>query len=1030
MLGAVELWCDGVPLRLTRQEATVLAMLVAADDQGVPRSELVDALWDEAPERDLLSPILSRLRRHLLPGGLTVNRGMDGVGHRLVPGDTGSSDTTIDLARFVGLVEVAERALDGDVPAMASRSLRRAAALWRGLPFGTSRTAGTPARLRRAADRLWTYRTRLLRAWARVGLRTETHEVLGWLGSGDTLSEAADHEPDEDVWLLTVVRAIAEGATAEAERLVDARRRTTGRYDDDLVARAFALLHRAERGVPIRSRPSVSAEHAPGGALDIAVAQLTSASPDPDRGLVAVEGSEDGLLVRCRSAADAAGALLAVGLGASPLADLAARLHTFALRDRAVGAVSSAVAGDLDAAEPDPEQVAALLDRVARRSPVLVVLGADLDAAARTLLARCRARRVAVVVAGARATLRGRPRPAPSDADTVWACGAAVVEDGEHINSVVVAQVLEQLDPTLDAEAALASSVAADLVTADHDGFRFVDHGARRVALRELWSNPGRAREWHLAAYRVLAARVPPSGRAADHAWRARPLLTDDDVARIHLTAARRYVEEHQGERAVAIASRGLELAGSSELRFSLLMCQGDAHHDGGRMGLAATTYRSAVETAPTALQRAEAVLRLARRWSDPGRVDPELVALLRAARDGLPDDGAHQALDLRLRAHLAHKTTMALHDPDPAEAVDDVRRILDAVGPEVDAEAACDVLVECRWTLFDHAPPSATRAISRELEKRSVEAASLHYRWEALVCGIVDDLRLGAMDAARRATERHRDIVERHAHGLGPWLAPTLDTLFDIWDGRLDDAERRLGRQDTSAFADDADSLRQTWLGQQFWLRREQGRSADLLSAATGQQVARRHYFPVWSAGTALLLADVGLTSAALDQVDAALAQVGGIGGLPQHGWRVPTLALLAETVDVVAGPARGLDAGDGADRARRLAAELDEALSLHDGEVVLAGWPTVLLGPVARFRAQLALVLGRPQDVPALLEQVRPATLSPHQRAWLRAVEARAAAVSGAEQEARGLAAAAVALANYTGGGLLRTVATALSG
>lgn len=1033
VLGAVELRSDGRPVHLSRQEATVLSLLVAAEGHEVPRSELMDALWGAAPDRDLLSPVLSRLRRRLVPGGLTISRGVEGVGHRLVPGPS-QACATVDAQRLTGLVEQAERALDGDDPATAARLARRAAELWRGRPFGLPAPSSAPARLRRAAERLEAHRRRSLRAWARAGLRTETHDLLLHDATADVAS-AGDAEGD--LWLLTVVRALASGGADQVEKLVDFRRRTTGRYDDDLVARAFGLLRLAERGVPIRSRGTGrGGGRLQGGPIDAVVDQLTAETPLRERAVLRAEGAPDVLVARYGAAADATGAVLAAATGPAPLAALARRLQTFVLRDRGLRVDPRRVVDDLDAAETDPlvDDVAALLDRVAARHRVLVVAPEIDEATAQALLDRCRSRRVAVVCPGDRVSSAGRrPELAPSarpDRDTwaTWACAAAVIEDGERIDPVLVHHVLDDAETGSEVESALAAAVADRFVVAEEAGFRFADEDARREALRLLWSDPPRARALHRAAYRVLAqGLVPHPARLAEHAWRSRPLLSDAEVAHVHLVAARELRERGEGNRAVALVDRGLALTAEDDLQFGLLLCRGDAHHAAGRMDLAAQAFRDALAGAPSLPQRAEAALRLARRWTDPGRSDAELIAVLREVLEELADDGSHGDLELRVRAHLAHKATMALPEADPGATVAEARRVLDASGAVADAESACDVLVECRWTLFDHVPPAEARAVATLLEQRSLDAGSVHYRGEALICGIVDDLRLGDLDSARRATEVHRDLVHRHGHGLGPRLERTLDTLFDLWDGRLADARRRLGTSAPPAPRTGADSVHQTWLGQQFWSCREQGRSADLLGAPVGEQVARRHFFPVWAAGTALLLADTGLATAALDQVESVLAQVGGPAALPAHGWSVPTLALLAESVDVLAGPARGRTEAPA--RARELAGGLDEALAAHDGEIILAGWPTVLLGPVARFRAQLALVLGRSAAVPALLADLPPGALSPYQRAWLRTVEARAALVDGRTADAADLAAAALSVAEHHGAALLRNVASTVS-
>jgi hypothetical protein len=101
-----------------------------------------------------------------------------------------------------------------------------------------------------------------------------------------------------------------------------------------------------------------------------------------------------------------------------------------------------------------------------------------------------------------------------------------------------------------------------------------------------------------------------------------------------------------------------------------------------------------------------------------------------------------------------------------------------------------------------------------------------------------------------------------------------------------------------------------------------------------------------------------------------------------PPHGWAVPTLALLAESCT------RLHRAGIRQAELAPLVAQLRTLLARHPNEIALAGWPTVLIGSVARFRAALALIDGAPAEARGLLDTAnRLAGDSPPHRAriWL---------------------------------------------
>jgi hypothetical protein len=209
---------------------------------------------------------------------------------------------------------------------------------------------------------------------------------------------------------------------------------------------------------------------------------------------------------------------------------------------------------------------------------------------------------------------------------------------------------------------------------------------------------------------------------------------------------------------------------------------------------------------------------------------------------------------------------------------------------------------------------------------------------------------------------------------------------------GEFADAERRLaGARATvlaAASAEPANALLQTWTGQMFWLLREQGR----LGEPDGQEIlrqARRHsFFPVWRAALALADAEAGRSADAADHVAALLAETSELAALPPHGWATPTLAVLAETLDLLA----DTDQLNRSDLAGVV--ELTERhLAPHRGEIALAGWPAALLGPVTRSIALLALAAGDPTRALADLAEAETAVGAARpQLARIRADRARA--------------------------------------
>ncbi|MEU4096106.1 helix-turn-helix transcriptional regulator [Streptomyces sp. NPDC026673] len=442
---------------------------------------------------------------------------------------------------------------------------------------------------------------------------------------------------------------------------------------------------------------------------------------------------------------------------------------------------------------------------------------------------------------------------------------------------------------------------------------------------------------------------------------------------------------------------------------FDRLVRRGDLRHAAGRMREADHCYREAhrlAEGRPRA--QALAVVRICRRWSDPGRVDRELLQLIADGMAALRDDPGPEAAALRLQlnAHRAKKLTMAVSadtavaqaGPDSGAAL--ARRTLrgldraDAAG--AGPEVRCEVLTECRWGLYDFAPAAASLTLSERLRDAAVRHGSAYFRGEALMALAVDQLRTGRIYPALSTAQEYRGHAAASRSELARWQQRTLDTTLDLWRGRFAAAADWILRE-SAEYADrlaadldvPAGNFRQTRMGQAYWLLREQGRMHELFAGGLADDVQEHGYFPVWRAGLVLALCETGARDQAADQLQAFADDTDGFRALPPHGWAVPTLALLAEACAALAGHAE----------LRPLVARLRERLAPHNGTgIALAGWPTVLVAPTAQACGALALAAGETDAALAHFRQAAvPARTSAPQLARLRLWQARALLASG---------------------------------
>ncbi|MFE4965937.1 helix-turn-helix domain-containing protein [Streptomyces sp. NPDC056660] len=436
---------------------------------------------------------------------------------------------------------------------------------------------------------------------------------------------------------------------------------------------------------------------------------------------------------------------------------------------------------------------------------------------------------------------------------------------------------------------------------------------------------------------------------------------------------------------------------------------RGDTRHLLGEMYEAGQHYQAAYEAAGDDEQaRAHAVVRSARRWSDPGQVDRDLLFRIDACLAALADHEDAPAVELRLQltAHRAKKLAMAIGydtamtgaEPRTGarlarQTLAELRELGRRAPGLIGDEARCEVLTETRWALYDFAPARELLALSSELRDLAVRSHSAYFQGEALVALAIDQLRTGRVPAAEATVNLHREYAARHRSRLAYWQQRTLDALMSLWRGEFAAAAQWiLGEAGEVAAAMEAglsmpaDTLGQTVLGQEFWLWHEQGRLAELFASPRMAGVQQRGYFPVWRAGLALALCEAGRYEQAVDQLRAFAADTDGFTLFPPSGWALPTAAVLAQVCAELA---------ERTDRHGELSAYLPPLRALldaHGEEVVLAGWPTVLLGPAARFSALLALVAGEPETALGHLGRaVRLAQRYPAQMARLRLDEAR---------------------------------------
>ncbi|MBH0776583.1 NB-ARC domain-containing protein [Nocardia bovistercoris] len=1043
VLGPVRLLIHGKPVDLRPQQAQTLAVLTAvAPGHPVDTETLVEALWphrNRAPEsKPNLYAVISKLRERLAPGGLTIAQ-RHGSGYVLAPADSSPSRgeqleiaSVVDRFQFRTAVRSAGWLLRSHQVFAAADLLGATAPLWRGDPFGVGRW--TPPDICAAtADEMRQDLRDLLDLWGTCALLTGAADPLQWLDTESAPRAEAEHI--DSIWLSRVLGALSTGHRAEATAMVERRRASRG-YDPFTVGADMLIqAHEAGGAYQLRAARAPAESAAPGiegiAALPSSSASFTVLRPD-EYDVAAVRDAATKAGIRCLVVrADAENdfetwRVLSTDLVVAALRDHITSLHSDTIRDAANALLDSTEdrAGDVaERVRARARDSATVATAVAVRGPVLIVIetstppGAVLRGLLDRFAERLQNRPVGVVILGAFPVTRavsatsapatpGAGAPKSTPAARHWLAAAAITAVEGRVDPAVVAAVADLA--AADADTAQAAAIRASVIENRNGAPRFVSGEHIDKAVAELATTPDLARRLHRRAFHRLSdtpghpAATPR--RLAEHAAAARNELPDETIAEALLVAARDARATGDGETALNWVDQALGLTRDEVRRFELTLVRGDVAHDRADMTAAAAAYEQAVIEAGTSVTRiATATIRSARRWSNPGRTDDQLLRRLDLAKHALQPtitrDPAHRLLWMQVNAHIAHKSSMAL-SPDAADHSGGIRlarSLIEMLRPDDPAEAVCDVLTECRWALYDFASPDEIRALSRRLSAAAERGESQHFRGEALIATVIDQLRVGELTHAAITHTRFREHVEAHPHGIMPWLVMTLDTMADLWSGRLDKAERRL-LGDAADFLTRAngraplDSLRQTRLGQLFWLRREQGAMHRLADEGVGEMLADREFFPIWVAAGALASAETGRTAAAMDALRVLTTRTDGLAALPPHGWSVTVLMLIAETLATLH---RG--AVDTADLLE-LARLTDAALAPHASEVVLSGWPTVLLGPVGRARTWLALITGdNDAALRHLADSARVVGREPAQLAWHRYQHARVLLAAG---------------------------------
>ena len=352
----------------------------------------------------------------------------------------------------------------------------------------------------------------------------------------------------------------------------------------------------------------------------------------------------------------------------------------------------------------------------------------------------------------------------------------------------------------------------------------------------------------------------PHLGQLAHHFALAAPVDRPERAVDFALAAGRRADrllawEEAAGHYRAALRARELAGAGEDRMHCELLLVLGASQERAGS-GDAKTTFAAAAATA-RALGDAgllgRAALGYAGRWSQLGRVEEDVAALLQDALAGLGD--AEVPLRARLLARLALELYYA-GDPERRlalsdEAVELARRLGD---PQTLA-----ICLDARhYALWRPETVHERLEVASELRRIAETVGDPELELEGAGWTVVDLLELGDIEGADIQIAAASRLAEALHRPLYEWWTSQFRCARAQIDGRFDEAERLAEETLAIGRRGQAENATHVYAQSMFNVRREQGRLVEVEEGVRGM-IGLYPAVPAWRCSLALLQLELG---------------------------------------------------------------------------------------------------------------------------------------------------------------------------
>jgi transcriptional regulator with XRE-family HTH domain len=499
------------------------------------------------------------------------------------------------------------------------------------------------------------------------------------------------------------------------------------------------------------------------------------------------------------------------------------------------------------------------------------------------------------------------------------------------------------------------------------DGYRF-QHDSWIDVLLDLCPREKR-RVFHARYLALLQAEeAPDPRRLAEHAIAAGAALVGED-ALVVLAAAG--ADEALADCAFGIAAEWYEAAAKhavGDTRIGLLINQADALRFAGRWEEARTVLKHAISQARTLKMprnEATALIHLERLTWSYGLDERDLTQSMRDVVERLPPGDAVPRAQIQASLAMRLSITPRIYKDEQADLARAAARQL----PEIsDPMIRADVILGMRNGLQDSEPPERLLELDDELLALAIKLRSAYHMGEALSCRIVDILRSARLLELPAALRELRDFAYKSTGPLVSYTHHLFEAMLALARGEFGAA---------SQHTDEAIELSGPWGGsmagealmaQTGWRLYEMGQLDGLtgfLSSLPQRDVSSLNG-PVWSLAEGIIHAEQNRTDEAIRKLRGVCADSQDFSGLPRGPGRI---GILAAGAMVIGHPA--VCEALPADESTRIAASLGDLLAAHPDELVVAGWPAVLLGSRHRFIGLALLAAAQSEDAAGHLAQ-----------------------------------------------------------